>query len=92
MLAVTLVAIAVLLLLGVSDLYFVSSILRPIRQINETTGKFAQGDFKDRIPQESEDEIGELCAGINHMADELSSAEAMKMNSSRRSRMSCAPR
>ncbi|HBI85546.1 MAG TPA: sensor histidine kinase [Ruminococcus sp.] len=77
-LAVTLVAIAVLLLLGVSDLYFVSSILRPIRQINETTGKFAQGDFKDRIPQESEDEIGELCAGINHMADELSSAEAMK--------------
>ena len=77
-LAVTLVAIAVLLLLGLSDLYFVGSILRPIREINNNTEKFAQGDFSARINQESEDEIGELCAGINHMADELSAAEAMK--------------
>ena len=77
-LAVTLAAIAVLLLLGLSDLYFVGSILRPIREINANTEKFAQGDFSARINQESEDEIGELCAGINHMADELSAAEAMK--------------
>lgn len=77
-LAVTLVAVAVLLLLGLSDLYFVGSILRPIREINANTEKFAQGDFSARINQESEDEIGELCAGINHMADELSTAEAMK--------------
>lgn len=76
--AVTLVAIAVLLLLGISDLYFVGSILRPIREISANTEKFAQGDFSARINQESEDEIGELCKGINHMADELSSAEAMK--------------
>ena len=77
-LAVTVVAIAVLLLLGLSDLYFVGSILRPIREINSNTEKFALGDFSARINQESEDEIGELCAGINHMADELSAAEAMK--------------
>ena len=77
-LAVTIVAVAVLLLLGFSDLYFVGSILRPIREINLNTEKFAQGDFSARINQESEDEIGELCAGINHMADELSTAEAMK--------------
>lgn len=77
-LAVTLVAVAVLLLLGFSDLYFVGSILRPIREINANTEKFAQGDFSARINQESEDEIGELCAGINHMADELSTSEAMK--------------
>ena len=77
-LAVTIAAIAVLLLLGLSDLYFVRSILRPIREINTNTEKFAQGDFSARINQESEDEIGELCAGINHMADELSAAEAMK--------------
>jgi hypothetical protein len=42
-LAVTLAAIAVLLLLGISDLYFVGSILRPIREINANTEKFAQG-------------------------------------------------
>ena len=77
-LIVTLIAVAVLVLLGLSDLYFVGSILRPIREINMNTEKFAQGDFSARINQESEDEIGELCAGINHMADELSAAEAMK--------------
>ena len=77
-LSATLVAIAVLLLLGLSDLYFVSSILRPIREINANTEKFAHGDFSARIHQESEDEIGELCVGINHMADEFSNAEAMK--------------
>lgn len=74
----TLLAVAILLLLGLSDLYFVGLILRPIREINANTEKFAQGDFSARIRQESEDEIGELCRGINHMADELSTAETMK--------------
>ena len=75
---VSLIAVAILLLLGISDLYFVRSILRPIREINANTEKFAQGDFSARIMQESEDEIGDLCRGINHMADELSATEAMK--------------
>lgn len=74
----SLIAVAILLLLGISDLYFVGLILRPIREINANTEKFAQGDFSARIRQESEDEIGELCRGINHMADELSTAETMK--------------
>lgn len=71
-------AVAILILLGVSDMYFVRLILRPIREINANTEKFAQGDFSARIRQESEDEIGELVSGINHMADELSTAETMK--------------
>ncbi|MBQ5334317.1 MAG: HAMP domain-containing histidine kinase [Oscillospiraceae bacterium] len=75
---VTLIAFAILLLLGVSDLYFVRTILRPIREINTNTEKFARGDFSARIKQESEDEIGDLCVSINHMADELSNTEAMK--------------
>lgn len=77
-LAISLIAVAILLLLGLSDLYFVGSILRPIREINRNTEKFARGDFSARISEESEDEIGELCKGINHMADELSTAETMK--------------
>jgi signal transduction histidine kinase len=36
------------------------------------------GDFSVRIENDSDDEIGELCTAINHMADELSTAEAMK--------------
>ena len=77
-LAVTVVSVAILLLLGLSDLYFVGTILRPIREINANTEKFARGDFSARIRQESEDEIGDLCISINHMADELSNTEAMK--------------
>ena len=36
------------------------------------------GDFSVRIENDSDDEIGDLCTAINHMADELSNAEAMK--------------
>lgn len=77
-LAATCVAIAVVVLLGFSGLYFVGSIIRPIQEINKNTEKFAQGDFSARIEQQSEDEIGALCDAINHMADELSNAETMK--------------
>ncbi len=76
--AVSMIAIAILLLLGLSGFYFIDSIITPIREINATTEKFAKGDFSSRIQQESEDEIGTLCRSINHMADELSNADAMK--------------
>ena len=36
------------------------------------------GDFSVRIENSSDDEIGELCTAINHMAFELSAAESMK--------------
>ena len=36
------------------------------------------GDFSERIENNSNDEIGDLCTAINHMADELSATEAMK--------------
>lgn len=75
---VTLGCLAVIMLLLFSGLYFVGSIVKPIQQISLTAGKFAKGDFSERIVNESRDEIGDLCIAINHMADELSSAEAMK--------------
>lgn len=75
---VTLGCIAVLMLIMFSGLYFVGSIVKPIQQISQTAGKFAKGDFSERIVNNSHDEIGDLCIAINHMADELSSAEAMK--------------
>lgn len=61
-----------------SGRYFVGSIVRPVRKINSAASKFAMGDFTERIPIENNDEIGQLCASINNMADELSTAEAMK--------------
>ncbi|MBE6853459.1 MAG: HAMP domain-containing histidine kinase [Ruminococcus sp.] len=68
----------VLLPIIFSGIYFVGSIVRPVQKINSITKKFAMGNFTERISGESNDEIGQLCESINHMADELSTAEAMK--------------
>lgn len=75
---VTAISTAVILIIVIMGLYFAGSIVKPIRQISGITRKFAMGDFSIRIHNNSDDEIGELCTAINHMADELSSAEAMK--------------
>jgi len=74
----TVVCIAILLLLAFTGFYFITSIVKPVQQISATAGKFAKGDFSVRISNSSNDEIGELCTAINHMADELSNADAMK--------------
>ena len=77
-LLVTAVCTVIILIIVITGLYFAGSIVKPIRQISGITSKFAMGDFSVRIDNGSDDEIGELCTSINHMADELSSAEAMK--------------
>lgn len=73
--AICLIIIVIIVLTG---LYFAGSIVKPIRQISGIARKFAMGDFSVRISNNSADEIGDLCTAINHMADELSNAEAMK--------------
>ena len=78
MIAVSAICIGILLLLSVTGVYFVRSIVRPIKQINVTTQKFAEGDFSVRISSDNNDEIGELCASINQMADGLSNTENLK--------------
>lgn len=77
-LAVIFICAAILLLIIGMGVYFAGSIVRPIRQISSIARKFAQGDFSVRIQNNSGDEIGDLCTAINNMADELSTAEAMK--------------
>lgn len=78
---VIVITVICLLIIGVvifTGLFFAGSIVKPIRQISGIARKFAIGDFSVRISNNSNDEIGDLCTAINHMADELSNAEAMK--------------
>ena len=75
---VTVVCLVIILMLVFSGIYFVSSIVKPIQDISLAAGKFAKGDFSNRIQNDSQDEIGDLCIAINHMADELSKADEMK--------------
>lgn len=76
--AVTVICLVILLIIITTGIYFAGSIVKPIRQISAIARKFATGDFSVRIKTNSDDEIGDLCTAINHMADELSTAEAMK--------------
>lgn len=75
---VSVVILVVIVIIISTGLYFAGTIVNPIRQISSIARKFAMGDFSVRIQNSSDDEIGELCSAINHMADELSNAEAMK--------------
>ena len=75
---ITLVVAAIILLMLFSGLFFVKSIVNPVRTLADAARKFAKGDFSQRIEKNSDDELGELCDSINYMAEELSNTEQMK--------------
>ncbi len=62
----------------ISGMFFINSIVRPIRSVSNVARKIAMGDFEARIEIQSNNEIGELCDSINYMASELASAESLK--------------
>lgn len=71
-------ALAVMLLVTVSGLYFVRSIVIPVHEVGAAARKFASGDLSIRLKKKNDDELGELCDLFNDMADELLATENMK--------------
>lgn len=73
-----------LLLLGVfaiillSNLFFIRSIIIPVREITKITKEISNGNLNVRIEKKYDDEIGYLCDSINSMAAEISTADKMK--------------
>ena len=61
-----------------SGAYFVSSIVRPVREVTTAARRIASGDLNARLEVKQNDEIGELCDTINFMASELENAEKLK--------------
>ena len=72
------ISLAVLGLCALSGLFFIKAMIVRLRDMGNITRKIAGGDFKARIEDENNDEIGELCQTINYMASELQNAETMK--------------
>ncbi len=68
----------ILLLILFSGVYFVRSILVPVKQVNNGAAQIAKGDFDVRIEKYRNDELGQLCDSINDMAGELAANERMK--------------
>lgn len=79
-LMVILIAIGILILLFAlwSGVYFISTIVKPVREVIVTARKIAGGDFDARLTVKNVDEIGELGDTINYMASELKNAEKVK--------------
>jgi len=61
-----------------SNVYFIRSIIFPIREITNTTKAISNGNMDVRIEKKYDDEIGNLSDSINSMAAEISTADKMK--------------
>lgn len=55
-------------------------LVRPLRQLTVAAEGIAQGDFSQRVPVTSSDEVGELAATFNYMAVELERAAQLRRN------------
>lgn len=76
---VCLICLVVFLLVTFSGMFFVKSIVQPVKAVNNTAKEIAQGNFDTRINSHHyNDEIGELCETINYMASELNETNKMK--------------
>ncbi len=74
----TLIGLIIILLVFISNRYFVRSIVNPLNEIIETTKQITKGSYGVKIEKKYDDEIGELCDTINEMSVEISKAEKMK--------------
>lgn len=76
---IIIIFIVLAFLVLVTGMIFVSSIVKPIKEINETTKLIAGGNMDARIDHYLyDDEIGELCESINDMATGISTADKLK--------------
>lgn len=75
---VAVIGLILILFTVYSGLYFVKSIVIPVRDVSNTARKIASGDLNSRIEFDRKDEIGELCETINYMASELEHADTIK--------------
>lgn len=78
MLVALIVSAFILLVVALTGVYFVKSICVPLARIGGTAKRLAKGDFSERIPVTSNDEIGQLSTAFNEMANELENSEQIK--------------
>lgn len=77
LLAATLVALAVALVVGG---LLLRSIIHPLRQLTEASRAIARGDLFARAPVRGDDEVAQLARAFNRMAESLARAEEARRN------------
>lgn len=74
------VCLFALLLVIISGLFFVRSIVVPVKKLNTVTRNIAAGNYsqKIKINNRYDDELTELAESINYMTDEIDKADKIK--------------
>ncbi len=66
------------LIVLLSNKFFIRSIILPLREVIDTTKKITAGSYGVIIDKKYEDEIGELVDSINEMSSEIARADKIK--------------
>ncbi len=81
-LIVILICFVAMVLVAASGLFFVQTIVQPLRKIIDITKQFTDGDVNVRVELESKknesDEIAELADSVNDMITEITAPDRMK--------------
>jgi len=75
LLIISAILVVVSILIGT---FFSRFFLRPIKKLNKSVNALAAGDMEARVDVEARDEIGELSANFNKMADELCKVDRLR--------------
>ena len=68
----------ILIIIQLSNGYYIRSILIPVAEITEKAKRIASGSYGTQIQKQSDDEIGELVDTINEMSSKISQNEKMQ--------------
>lgn len=78
-LIIGIVGFLIIFLMAFSGIYFIKSIVIPVRQINRVALDIAHGELNaNTLNYSANDEIGQLCKNINMMANELADSQKIK--------------
>ncbi len=72
------VVLCILFFTALVGLYFIRSIVQPVKEIGRAARRIAKGEYAYRVEKHSHDELGELCDTINYMAGEIEHSEKLK--------------
>ena len=83
MIILTLVAIdpasvGILILVYISNIYFIRSIVDPVKNITGIARRIAGGSYGIQVEKKFDDEVGDLTDAINDMSLRIKQAESMK--------------
>ena len=77
-LAAAVLAVIILALVYLSNIYFVRSIVGPVKNITGIARRIAAGSYGIQVEKKFDDEVGDLTDAINDMSLRIKQAESMK--------------